>query len=219
MGVGVQVPPRTRPATRLRSAVAFTCRWCGLWSRRRSRLAYTSARSAAAGSLDPLKTGLQLVALVKPRHSSLGRSHAKCGAPPSRAGLVVQVATGRHHLVTPDPEGRLIEIYFSIVQRKVTHPQRLPRPHRCRATPGSIPGSLQPHRRTIPLAIHQHRPPPAPHPPRPPHRCRMPPDELTGKTTKRPTRPPLDGPRPASLGYAASEWETRDDTTSARMAT
>ncbi len=75
-----------------------------------------------------------------------------------------------------------VEIYFSIVQRKVLTPNDFPNLAAIEQRLAAFQGLLQPHRRTIPLAIHQRRPPPTPHPPRPPRR--MTPDELTGKTTK-----------------------------------
>ena len=79
-----------------------------------------------------------------------------------------------------------VEIYFSILQRKATTPQRLPRSGPPRRTSPGLPRAVQPRRRAVRLDLHPRRPQRLPPPTREP--SRLTPDELTAVTTSEAVR-------------------------------
>jgi DDE superfamily endonuclease len=82
-----------------------------------------------------------------------------------------------------------VEVYFSVIQRKLLTPGRLRGPRRACCPDPRLRGALQRRRQAIRLEVHPHRPRPAPSPHREPRPARptsagrMIPDELTGATT------------------------------------
>ncbi len=77
-----------------------------------------------------------------------------------------------------------VEIYFSVIQRKLLTPDNFAEPGRARRANHRIRNPVQPGRATIRLAIQQRRPRPTAQPAR-----RLTPDESTGATTSRRVRP------------------------------
>ena len=71
------------------------------------------------------------------------------------------------------------EIYFSIVQRKVAHPQRLPGPLNARTSTPRVRSPLRADRRTVRVEVHPRRP----RPPRPEARPARRPSRLTPNTS------------------------------------
>ena len=130
---------------------------------------YTAPRSSAAAKPRPgIAPFDRLVAQVMQQSPTARRaacSGSSTTAPPIAASRASRAAAGpvaQATLVhTPVHASWLnqIEIYFSIVQRKVLTPNDFREPDCAQGSPAPVPGPLREHRLSIPVDLHAPRPP------------------------------------------------------------